>query len=105
MVRFKFRVNSSFLGYPHRPITVPRGQVDYGVFDSEGLDADNLRVICPEGERMSGRVVYSKAGYGPYYQIKIYGAQNDPLSRLQFGQSLIVEIEKVRELVEIRLKS
>jgi hypothetical protein len=103
MIRFTFTVNSSFLNYLHRPITVPRRQVDYRILDDENLDKDDLRVICPNGERMSGSMVYSRAGFGPYYQLKIEGAQNDPLSRLTVGQVLIVEIEKVGGVTEVRL--
>jgi hypothetical protein len=53
---------------------------------------------------MPGSMAYSKAGYRPYYQIRIDGAQKDPLSRNPFSQSLTVEIEKVRGVVEVRLR-
>jgi hypothetical protein len=96
-------VNDSFLDYPHRPITVPRGGVDYSHLETRNRDTDDLRVLCPSGERMSGKLLYGRAGYGPYYQIKIEGAQNDPLSRLPLGQRLIVEIEKVGKVLEVRL--
>jgi len=103
MIRFRFTVNSSFLNYLHRPITIPRRQVDYHDLDTGNFERDDLRVICPNGEIMSGNMVYSTAGYGPYYQFRIEGAQNDPLSRLPVGQALIVEMEKVGDVTEIRL--
>ncbi len=96
-------MNDSFLNYLHRPITVPRGRVDYSHLETRNIATDDLRVLCPNGERMSGKLIYNIAGYGPYYQIKIEGTQNDPLSRLPLGQRLIVEMEKVGRVLEVRL--
>ena len=103
VISFMFRVNDSFLNYLHRPITIPRGQVDYTYIEAANLNLDDLKVICHNGEIMSGKIVYSKAGYGPYYQICIEGAQNDPLSRLPLGTLLIVHLKTVGEVTELRL--
>lgn len=104
MITFTFEVNRSFLNYFHRPITIPRGQVSYDNLESAGLCSNDLDILCPDGEKMSGKMVYSRAGYGPYYQIRIDGFQNDPLSRLPKGQQVIVEMQKVQGTVEVRLR-
>ena len=38
MISFRFNVNNSFMVYPTHPITVPKGQVDYGSLKKDGLD-------------------------------------------------------------------
>lgn len=105
MISFRFRVGNAFLNYLHRPITIPKSQVNYKDIEAQQLHSDDVRVICPEGERMAGCIIYSKAGYGPYYQIKVEGKENDPLSCLSVGQVLVVEIEKMGRVTEIRLNN
>lgn len=105
MIRFRFKVGNAFLNYLHRPITIPKSQVSYNDIEAQQLHSDNIRVICPNGERMAGCIIYSTAGYGPYYQIKVEGEKNDPLSRLSVGKVLVVEIEKIGSITEIRLNN
>jgi hypothetical protein len=85
------------------PITIPRSQVDYKNLESENLAVEDLKIICPNGQAMSGRMCHGVAGYGPYYQIKINGPGNDNLCRLNHGQRLIIEIEKVGKEVQVRI--
>lgn len=92
MVQFTFIAGKAFLENNRRYTTVPKSQIDYGVLEGEGLCVDDLSIICPEGERMSGFMYYGVAGYGPYYQIRINGYDNDPLSKLEYHQKLNVEI-------------
>jgi hypothetical protein len=40
MTRFNFKANKSFLSYLHRPLTIPRGQISYRVFEDEGLASE-----------------------------------------------------------------
>jgi hypothetical protein len=54
-------------------------------------------------EKFGRSPVHAKAGYGPYYQIKVEGKENDPLSRLDYGQKLDVQIERVGKITEVRL--
>lgn len=103
MIRFRFEVNKSFLDYETRPITIPKTQVDYGRIVKERLGADNVRVICPDMERLSGSIYSGVAGYGPYYQIRIDGSPSDPLRKLKCGDWLRVEVENTGTLVEVRL--
>lgn len=103
MISFRFKVGNAFLNYLHRPITIPKSQVSYKDIEAEQLHSDNVRVICPNGERMAGGIIYATAGYGPYYQIKIEGKENDPLTRLKIGEVLNVVIERIGSITEIRL--
>ena len=103
MISFRFKVGNSFLGYMSRPITIPKSQVNYKDIEAEQLHSDNVRIICPNGELMSGSIIYAKAGYGPYYQIKVEGKDNDPLSRLDYGQILNVQVERTGRITEVRL--
>lgn len=103
MVTFYFTVNRSFLSHPGRFITIPKTQVDYDQLEREGLFANDVAVMCPNGARMSGSIYHGRAGYGPYYQLRIHGGDGDPLGRLPFGQELMVEIRKNSSGVEVVL--
>ena len=103
MIRFKFKVNNSFLQYNTRPITIPKTQVDYEQIRKEQLASDNVRVICPYNEQMSGRIYFGVAGYGSYYQVKINGSPRDHLRNLPLGTKLNVSIEKIGSVIEVRL--
>jgi hypothetical protein len=103
MVTFYFTVNRSFLNHPGRFITIPKTQVDYAQLERAGLFADDVTVICPNGSRMSGSIYHGRAGYGPYYQLRIHGGDGDPLGKLPFGQKLLVEIRKNNADVEVVL--
>jgi hypothetical protein len=70
---FKFKVNQSFLRYPGHPITIPRGEVDYKLLESELLHQGEFVVIFPRGERLTAKMGHGDAGYGPYYQLQFRG--------------------------------
>lgn len=78
MIYFKFTINASFLQYSTHPITVPKSQVKYSQVVEEGIDRGDLTIIFPRGERVSGHMYYGKAGYGPYYQVRMYTGQSLP---------------------------
>ena len=103
MIKFKFKVNNSFLQYRTRPITIPKTQVDYEQIKKDQLASDNVRVICPGNEHPSGAIYFGIAGYGPYYQVRINGSSRDPLRSLPFGARLSVLIEKIGSVVKVRL--
>ena len=106
MVNFNFIARHSFLNYKWHPITVPGSQVDYELLEAEKLYVEDLTVICPNGEKMSGYMYYyGVAKRKPYYQIKVRGHQIDHLGRLPFGQRLIVEIERLGSEVQVRLNT
>ena len=104
MVTFYFTVNASFLNSNSRYITVPRGQIDYARLEEELEDDTELVIICPNGERLSGYMHSGNAGFGPFYQIRAHGFEGDPLSSLEFGQRLVVEIKRAHEEVQVRIK-
>jgi hypothetical protein len=70
MISFLFRINASFLGYPTRPITVPRSQVSY--IDVRALADQSKDVwITVQGHRsVRGQLYHNVAGYGEYYQLR-----------------------------------
>lgn len=72
-VSFGFKINISFLTpeYYH-PITIPREFYEY--MDIHGISSvDDATLIFPDGSIASAYIRFSRAGYGPYYQIKIRG--------------------------------
>ena len=103
MVKFRFIVGSAFLNYMWHPITIPKSQVDYKILESEHLAEEGLKIICPNGQGMTGHMYHGVAGYGPYYQIKINGHGNDNLFRLNHRQPLIIEIERVGKEVQVKI--
>ena len=69
MLEFDFTINKSFLNPKYKgPITVPEKY--HPELCDQGLDEGELTIIFPRGERISGKMYSSKAGYGRYYQIR-----------------------------------
>lgn len=91
MLYFRFTINASFLQYSTHPITVPKSQVKYSQLVSEEVDKGDLTIIFPKGERVRGHMYYGEAGYGPYYQIRMYTHQSLP-GYLSKGDKLFVVI-------------
>jgi hypothetical protein len=55
---------------------------------------------------MSGSIVYSTAGYGPYYQIKMDGgSMTDPMRHFILDQMINVELERVGKIIRVTLKT
>jgi hypothetical protein len=104
MLRFTFKVNSSFLSSPSHPITVPRTQIDYLDLEGEGLDRGSLTVVCPDGTSVSGKMYSGTAGFGPYYQIIMEVPKTHPLLGLPIGFRLSVELERVNNIRWVRLR-
>jgi hypothetical protein len=104
VISFEFTVNQSVLGYPNRPITIPKRL--YGRLEQEILrDEDDIVVVCPDGTPMTGYIHSSTAGYGPYYQIRVRrGYPGDPISQLRIGRPITVEIERIRNEVHVKLR-
>jgi hypothetical protein len=101
MVEFLFIINKSFLKYKHHPITIPKIHYDY--LESENLAGDTVSITSPYGS-MQGVIIFSKAGYGPYYQIQVRGGYaNDPLSQFHTGQEIRVEVGRIRQKINVNL--
>lgn len=95
-LHFKFEVNQSFLGYPGHPITVPRGEVDYKLLESELLHQGEFVVIFPRGERLTAKMGHGDAGYGPYYQLQFRGENRVVPRYIESGTELFVVLVRMR---------
>ena len=98
MVKFPFRIGKAFLDYDWHPITIPKAQ--YKDLEHEGLAESPVLIESPFS-RMSGSIVYYRAGYGPYYQIKM-DAGHDRMSEFKLGEQITVE--RVGKAVRVTLR-
>jgi hypothetical protein len=97
MVKFQCRIGRAFLDYRWHPITIPKTHCSR--LEQEGLAQDSVSIESPFGS-MPGSLVYSRAGYGPYYQIRMDGrSTRAPMSELQRGQYITVELDGVGKIV------
>jgi hypothetical protein len=99
MVKFQFRIGKAFLDYRWHPITIPK--VHYPRLEQEELAQDSVSIESPFGS-MPGSLVYSRAGYGPYYQIRMDdGSTRDSMSEFKLGQYITVEVDRVGKIVRV----
>ena len=103
MLQFRFKVNQSFLTWPSHPITVPKSQIDFAQLEEEGLDRGDLKVVCPDGTSLSGKMYSGTAGFGPYYQIRMVVPETHPILDLPVGSRLSVELVRRSNLNWVRL--
>ena len=90
MLEFNFTVNKSFLDPKYNgPITVPERH--HPALCNQGLDEGELTIIFPRGERISGKLHFSKAGWGQYYQIRANQKSSVP-GYFKIGQKLKVSL-------------
>ena len=102
MVRFPFRIGKAFLDYDWHPITIPKAH--YRALEQQGLAEDSVSIESPFNS-MSGSIVYSRAGYGPYYQIKMNGGHSrDRIGEFRLGEQIVVELERVGKTVRVTLR-
>jgi hypothetical protein len=102
VVRFPFRIGKAFLDYDWHPITIPKAH--YRNLERQGLVEESVSIESPFNS-MSGSIVYSRAGYGPYYQIRMDGGQSrDRMSQFKLGEQIIVELERVGKKVRVTLR-
>ena len=103
MVKFQFRIGKAFLDYRWHPITIPKAH--HPRLEQERLAEDFVSIEPPFGG-MPGSIVYSTAGYGPYYQIRMdSGSRRDPMSEFKLGQYITVELERVGKVVRVTLRT
>jgi hypothetical protein len=103
MVKFPFRIGKAFLEYHWHPITIPKAC--YQQLEREELADESVTIVSPFGST-SGSVVHSKAGYGPYYQIKMAGGQTgDPMGQFTFDQLITVELERWGSTARVTLRT
>lgn len=99
MVTFNFQVNYSFLHYKHHPITIKRKC--YAEAERLGLLMPYVTIICPDGSRVNGEIIFGVAGYGPFYQIHF---SNSRLSYpFRIGENLLVELNRIENSVNVIL--
>jgi hypothetical protein len=102
MVRFPFSIGKAFLNYHYHPITIPK--THYRRLEQEQLARNIVSIESPFGS-VSGSIVYSSAGYGPYYQIRMDGSHaSDRINEFTLGEQITVELERVDKTVHITLR-
>ena len=105
MISFQFTINNSFKTYTTHPITVPKNQVDYTCLEKELLHKGDLTIVFPKGERVRGHMYHGKAGYGPYYQIRMYTEDSVPAYLKEGDKVLVVPVRdesKIYVILEYR---
>ncbi|MEW6028492.1 MAG: PIN-like domain-containing protein [Chloroflexota bacterium] len=99
-IQFTFKINKSFVNYNHHPITIPRAFYDQ--IEASGFESDSVLITSPYGS-VRGAIYSSEAGYGRYFQIVMRGgSQEDPLSNFRIGQTILVEIGAVNNVVQVK---
>jgi hypothetical protein len=102
MVRFPFSIGKAFLNYPWHPITILK--THYGRLEQEQLAESFVTIESPFGST-SGSIVYSRAGYVLYYQIRIDGSHaSDRMNEFALRDQITVELERVGKTVHITLR-
>lgn len=104
MITFEFRINDSFLSYPGHPVTVPRSQVDYGEVEKLLSNGDEVWVHLPHVGAYKGLIYHGRAGYGPYYQIRLLEAVPIILTGLETGQRVEVLLFQAEDRVEVHVR-
>lgn len=95
-LHFRFKVNQSFLGYPAHQITMPKGDMDYALLESELLHQGEFAVIFPRGERADAKMYHGDAGYWPYYQLRFRGEKREVPRYIKVGSELFVVLIRMR---------
>jgi hypothetical protein len=102
MVRFPFNIGKAFLNYHWHPITIPKAH--YRRLEQERLAESIVSIESPLGST-SGSIVYSNAGYGPYYQIRMDGGHTgDRMNEFKLGEQISIELERVDNMVHVALR-
>jgi hypothetical protein len=102
MVRFPFSIGKAFLNYYPHPITILK--THYRRLEQERLAESFVSIESPFGST-SGSIIYSRAGYGPYYQIRIDGSHaSDRMNEFTLGEQITVELERVGKTVHVALR-
>lgn len=102
MITFPFTIGRAFQDYHWHPITIPK--THYRNLEQERLAEGFVSIESPFGS-MPGSIVYSIAGYGPYYQIRMDGRHaSDCMSAFGLGEQITVELERVGETVYVTLR-
>ena len=101
-IQFTFKINKSFANYAHHPITIPKTY--YEQLESLDLENENVLITSPYGS-LGGFIYSSEAGYGEYYQIVVRGGihQEDPFINFRVGQTIVVKIERVDNVMQVKL--
>jgi len=98
-IRFRFKVNGSFIDYMPHPITVPKAAHDR-LLNALGTETLEVTVRGPDGPEMEGTLRHSTSGGGPYFQVMVReGMPGETICDFQIGQTLIVEITPGSETV------
>ncbi|MBN1449845.1 MAG: DUF4935 domain-containing protein [Anaerolineales bacterium] len=100
-LQFSFKINKSFVNYNHHPVTIPRAFYDQ--LEALGFESDNVLITSPYGS-VRGAIYSSEAGYGRYFQIVMRGggSQEDPLGNFRIGQTVLVEIGMVNNIIQVQ---
>ena len=101
MIEFKFKVGKAFLK-PRRKITIPK-RFNASIGNSRIIGLGSIRIICPNGTTLKGKIYSSYNNAGLYYQMYVNpGSEFDPLGNYEIRQRLIVKIFENSDYIEIR---
>jgi len=92
---FAFSINKSFKRYGQ--ITVPRTQVSYDELVALGFGAGNLTIAFEDQRPLRGFMHSARAGFGPYYQIRISDQSSHPLFDVPIGTRVAIALERDAE--------
>ena len=87
--RFPFEVNSSFLDYPHHPVTIRKTL--YPDLERHVGDRAECKIFVGSRE-YRGHIYRSVAGYGPYFQLVFDDGPIDGAG-LHVGMQTVVELD------------
>jgi hypothetical protein len=95
MLSFRFTIGNAFRNYSTHPITVPKNQIDYRKLVNAGLDSGNFTIVFPRGEKVRGHMYFGRAGFGQYYQLRIYTEESIPEYLKKDDNVLVILVKDV----------
>jgi hypothetical protein len=76
---------------------VPISQVSYERVAADGFDGGVLTIAFEDERELRGKMRYATAGYGPYYQIRVFIDEAHPLFLLPTGTIVTVTLERAQD--------
>ena len=104
-VTFPFQINMSFLRYGNHPITIPKEFYSFLNLHRIPISQD-MKISFPDGSTSICYIYQGKAGWGPFYQIKLrhpYAGTGIGVSQFRQGDRIKVELLKTENGARIQL--